>query len=75
MLKTTMRCSEISSVSGWLPMIAPCLDLNRISKDGIPIFIVALSGNNFNLFAGTLKSILCLASLPDEDSQSRRKCC
>ena len=47
-------------------MIAPCLDLNRISKEGIPIFIVALSGNNFNLFVGRLKSILCLASFPDE---------
>ena len=47
-------------------MIAPCLDLNKISKDGIPIFIVALSGNNFNFEAGTLKSILCLSGFPDE---------
>ena len=54
------------SVSGWLPIIAPCLDLNKISKEGMPIFIVALSGNNFNLLVGTLKSILCLASLPEE---------
>ena len=47
-------------------MIAPCLDLNKISNDGIPIFIVALSGSNFNFAAGTLNSILCLSFLPDE---------
>ena len=32
----------------------------------MPIFIVALSGNNFNLFVGILNSILCLASFPEE---------
>ena len=47
-------------------MIAPCLDLNKISKEGMPILIVALSGISDNFFAGILNSILCLASLPDE---------
>ena len=54
------------SVSGWLPIIAPCLDLNNISKEGMPILIVALSGNIGNFLAEILKSILCLASFPDE---------
>ena len=46
--------------------MAPCLDLKRISKEGIPIFIVALSGNTDIFEDGILYSILCLPSLPDE---------
>ena len=46
--------------------MAPCLDLKRISKEGIPIFIVALSGNKDIFLDGILYSIRCLASFPDE---------
>ena len=46
--------------------MAPCLDLNKISNEGIPIFIVALSGIKDNFFVGILNSILCLDSFPED---------
>ena len=46
--------------------MAPCLDRKRISKEGMPIFIVALSGIRANFEVGMLYSIRCLPGFPDE---------